>query len=83
MSYANISNNKSNKPKGAYSKLANDEESNANPLLDSDGQLQKQNIEQKLKTIQSKLKNLDELHSQIGTHVDNKKFRAKVQETLV
>ena len=45
MSYANISNNKSNKPKGVYSKLAKDEESTANPLLDSDGQLQKQNIE--------------------------------------
>jgi hypothetical protein len=43
--------------------LAKDEESNANPLLDSDGQLQKQNIEAKLKTIQGKLKNLDELHS--------------------
>ena len=45
MSYANISSNKNTKPKGAYTKLANDEESNANPLLDSDGQLQKQNIE--------------------------------------
>ena len=38
MSYANISKN-NNKPKGSYTKLAKDEESSANPLLDSDGQL--------------------------------------------
>ena len=39
MSYANIaSSNKSNKPRGAYSKLAKDEESGANPLLSGDGQ---------------------------------------------
>ena len=37
MSYANIaSSSKSSKP--AYSKVARDEESGGNPLLDSDGQ---------------------------------------------
>ena len=39
MSYANIaSSNKNTKPRGAYTKVARDEESGANPLLDTDGQ---------------------------------------------
>jgi len=37
MSYANIGSSNKNKPKGAYTKVARDEESAAN-LLSSDGQ---------------------------------------------
>jgi len=76
----------SSKPKnrpGPYSKIAQDEENAANPLLGSNLKQRVKVVETKMQSINSKLKQLEQFLKQIGTDVDNQKFRGKVQQTLV
>lgn len=76
MSYA-VS-DKSTAKRMAYTKISGDEENGsgqANPLATGQGKKQKQKIETQLQSIQQKIKTLEDFHRQLGTDLDNSKFR--------
>lgn len=70
------------KQKQAYSRVVGDEEDLGNPLVTADFKRKVKVIETKLSTIQNKIKNLDDMHRQIGTVSDNRQLRNKIKTSL-
>lgn len=85
MSYAVGGKGGNNKRNPSYSKVKSneDEENMANPLLTNNAARQAKQVESHMSKFKLKLKQLEDFHRQIGTEVDNQKFRQRVEAALM